>query len=172
MTESSSLENKHWYALYLKPRQEFKALSQLEEINIEVYLPTVVVTRQWSDRKKKITEPLFRGYIFIHVDERGRMYSLQQDAVVRTVCFNGKPAAIPDWEIENLRILMKESPDVFVIDKIEIGTKVKIVGGPFTDVVGIVTGSQENKWLAVSIDLLNRSVMVRLSNDSVVKEHS
>ena len=67
---------------------------------------------------------------------------------------------------------MKESPDVFVIDKIEIGTKVKIVGGPFTDVVGIVTGSQENKWLAVSIDLLNRSVMVRLSNDSVVKEHS
>jgi transcription antitermination factor NusG len=169
MTASVFSEIKYWYALYLKPRQEFKANTQIESLNIEVYLPTITRTKQWSDRKKKIVEPLFRGYIFVHSDERERMYALQQDSVVRTVSFNGKPAVIPDWEIENLRRLLSESPDVFVSDKIEIGSKVKIVGGPFTDVVGIVSGSQENKWLAVSIELLNRSVMVRLPNDSVVK---
>ena len=65
--------------------------------------------------------------------------------------------------------MLSESPEVFVSDKIEIGTKVKIVDGPFKDVIGVVTGEQEDKWLAVSIDLLRCSVKVRLPKESVLK---
>ena len=44
---------KHWFALYTKPRHEFKAELQLKNISIDNYLPTYIVTKQWSDRKKK-----------------------------------------------------------------------------------------------------------------------
>jgi len=141
---------------------------QLESISVEYYLPTLTTTKKWSDRKKKITEPLFRGYIFIRADDKERILAVSSEAVVRTIFFNGKPSVIPDWQIENIKKILSESPDIFVSNKIEIGARVKIIDGPFKDVIGVVTGSQEEKWLAVSIDLLRCSVMVRLPKECVV----
>ena len=160
---------KHWFALYTKPRHEFKAALQLDSISVENYLPTLTIKKQWSDRKKKVTEPLLRGYIFIHTDERKRLLAVSQPTIVKTVCFDGRPSVIPDWQIESLQKMLSETPEVFVSDKIEIGSKVRIIDGPFKDVIGIVTSAQEEKWLAVSVDLLRCSVMVRLPNESVIK---
>ena len=167
--ESISENQRKWFALYTKPRQEFKAVINLEAKSIEYYLPTITIKKQWKDRKKKILEPIMRGYIFIHVNEKERLISLQNSSIVRTVCFQGKPAVIPEWEIENLKKFLSESRDFIVSNKIEIGAKVKIIEGPFSNVVGVVTGSQEDRWLAVSIELLNRSVLVRLPQESVIK---
>ncbi len=169
MHVENGVTDKRWFALYTKPRQEFKASLQLEGKEIEYYLPTISHIRQWSDRKKKILEPLFRGYVFIHTTEKERLLALQQSSVVRIVGFNGKPSCIPDWEIENLKKLLEKSPEVFVSTKLEIGTKVKIVDGPFKDVVGIVSKRQEEKWFCVSIELLRQTVMVRLSEESIVQ---
>lgn len=169
MQDIIKADGKNWFALYTKPRHEFKAQMHLISSNIENYLPTITVTKKWSDRKKKVVEPIFRGYIFIYVNEKERLRSLQNPAIVRTVTFNGKPAVIPDWQIQNLKIMLAENPEVFVTDKIEIGTKVKITSGPFADVIGVVQELNNGTWLAVSIDLLQRSILVRLSKDSVVR---
>jgi len=162
------LFEKHWFALYTKPRHEFKAELQLKNISIEQYLPTYLVTKQWSDRKKKINEPLFRGYLFIYASEKERLKALSQSSIVRCISFLGKPSVIPDWQIESLRKMLNEQPEILVTDKIEIGTKVKIISGPFKDVIGVVSGEQEDKWLAVCVELINRSVMVRLPKESVI----
>jgi len=160
---------KHWFALYTKPRHEFKAELQLKNISIDNYLPTYIVTKQWSDRKKKIIEPLFRCYIFIYASEKERLISLSQSAIVRCISFLGKPSIVPEWQINNLKLILSESPEVLVSNKIEIGTSIKITDGPFKDVIGVVTGTQEDKWLAVSVDLIHRSIMVRLPKESNIK---
>ena len=169
MSSSSFSKEKHWFALYTKPRQEFKASIQLTKMTIENYLPTLTKVKKWSDRKKKVTEPIFRGYIFIKADEKERLLSLSQNAIVRCITFEGKPSIVPEWQIESLKSLLTTSPEVFVSNKIELGAKVKIIDGPFSGVLGIVKGVQEEKWLAVSVDLINCSVMVRLSKESIVK---
>jgi transcriptional antiterminator RfaH len=168
-SDFSNGDQRSWFALYTKPRQEFKALIKIEAACIEFYLPTIIKIKQWRDRKKKIEEPILRGYIFIHGNEKERLIAMQNSSIVRTICFQGKPAVIPDWEMENLKKFLSHSADIIVSDKIEIGTKVKIMEGPFSDIVGIVTGEQEDKWLAVSIELLKRSVMVRLPKESIIK---
>ena len=76
--KNNSLE-KFWFALYTKPRNEFKSEQQLIAAGITNYLPTVTLLKQWSDRKKKVTEPLLRGYIFIYANEEERLVSLEQD---------------------------------------------------------------------------------------------
>ncbi|MEW6701384.1 MAG: UpxY family transcription antiterminator [Bacteroidota bacterium] len=167
--EDSCTNGKQWFALYTKPRHEFKAALQLESILIEHYLPTLTRVKKWSDRKKKVTEPLFRGYIFIHADDKERYHAIAQKAIVRCISFNGKPSVIPAWQIENLKIMLTQSPDVFVSAKIEVGTKVKIIEGPFKDAIGVVNCEQEEKWFAVSVELIHRSIMVRLPIESVVK---
>lgn len=162
---------KFWYALYTKPRHEFQAGIYLDSVDIEYYLPTITTVRKWSDRKKKVTEPLIRGYIFVYCNEKERYEALQHDSILNTVCFEGKPARIPDWQIENLKRLLSENREVFIRDMIPLGTKVKIVEGPFAGVIGQVCQSDEDgKLLGITIDLLRRSVLVRLPKESVVKE--
>jgi len=167
--DSIIIPEKKWFALYTKPRHEFKAEVQLNSVSVENYLPTYTKLKQWSDRKKKVTSPLFSGYIFIYANEKERILAVEQESIVRTVFFNGKPSAIPDWEIESLRKMLTETPDVVISDRIETGMKVKIIDGPFRDVIGIVTAQQQESWLAVSVELIHRSVMVRLSKESVLK---
>jgi len=161
---------KNWYAFYTKPRHEFKAATQLESIGMEYYLPTITRLKQWSDRKKKVTEPIMRSYIFIKCDERGRHNALQQKQIVSTVSFGGVPAIIPDWQIENLRKLLEYNPKVFISNVLEAGTRVKIMDGPFSGVEGIVCYHQKERTLAVTIETLHRSIMVILPPESVIKK--
>jgi transcription antitermination factor NusG len=161
---------KNWYALYTKPRHEFKAKLQLHQLEIENYLPTIKVVKKWSDRKKKIEEPLFRGYIFVFVNERERLLSLNQSTIIKTICFEGKPCIIPQWQIENLQKMLEKNPQVFISDKIEVGAKVKITEGPFSDIIGVVTEYKPGeKYLGVTIDMLYRTVLVRLPKESSYK---
>lgn len=170
MTNPKIHIEKHWFAIYTKPRHEYKAEEEIRNRSIEVYLPTIIVEKRWSDRKKKVEEPLFKSYLFVKVDECERINCLKIPSVIKTVCFNGKPSIIPDWQIESLRKILVEKPDLFVTNRIEVGQKVKIIEGPFRDVIGVVTEHKEGeKHLAVSIDLLKRSVLVRLPNDSIIK---
>lgn len=160
---------KKWVAFYTKPRQEFKAAQEIQNLNIECYLPTIITLRQWSDRKKKIQVPLFNGYVFAKVDEKERLTAVQQDSIVKIISFAGKPSYIPEWQIESLKKMLIETPDVFVTNGLEVGQHVKITEGPFAGVDGYIKEMNKEKWLCVSIELLNRTVSVKLSLDSVIK---
>lgn len=160
---------KKWFALYTKPRHEFKAEEQLNKLSIECFLPKINVTKKWKDRKKKIETALFTSYIFIHATETERRYALAIDSVVKTVCFNGKPAVIPDDEIESIKIMLSHDSEVFISDKVQRGSKVKIIEGPFKDVIGTVVNLNSEEWIYVTIEILQRSVSVKLTKDNVYK---
>lgn len=173
---NQEIENKpdrKWFALYTKPRQEFQAASQLGEVGVEYYLPTLTKMKQWSDRKKKVTEPLFRGYIFIYATEKERLISVEREAVVRTIFFNGRPSIIPDNQIENLKKMLEEGDDIFVVEGLTEGSPVEIISGPLKGVEGIIIESPtDGKKLAIIIETLNRTVIVRLTKDSVIKKRN
>ena len=171
MKELSS--SKHWFALYTKPRSEFKAEKQLKGVEIKNYLPTITRLNQWSDRKKKVTKPLLGGYIFIFANEAERLISIEQQAIVRCLFDAGRPARIPEWQIENLRKLLETNRDLLIHNGIVTGAKVIIKSGPLEGVIGTVVEGGTGKSISVSIDLLNRSVIARLPDDSsleVVRE--
>ena len=52
-------DSKKWFAIYVKSRSEKKVFKQLVDIEIESFLPLITRIKQWSDRKKKVEEPLF-----------------------------------------------------------------------------------------------------------------
>ena len=164
------MENKKWFALYTKPRHEFKAFEQLKEIEVETYLPTISVTKQWSDRKKKVTEPLFRGYIFICASEIERNNAVTREAVIKTIFFNGAPAVIPEQEIESIKKMLESPEKIQVFNGIAKGVIVKIESGPFEGIEGIVqTISEDENSLSVSIQFLNRTISVSIAGNTKVK---
>ena len=158
--------NKFWFALYTIPRNEFKAEQQLTAEGITNYLPTVTLLKQWSDRKKKVTEPLLRGYIFIYANEEERLVSVEQQSIVRCVFDVGRPARIPDWQINNLKTMLETNENIIVHKGIVPGAKVIIKDGPFEGIIGTVVKGETGKSISVAIDLLNRSVIARLPDES------
>jgi transcription antitermination factor NusG len=165
----SDPDKRWWFALYTKPRSDFKAAEQINEAGIQYYLPSVTRVKQWSDRKKKVTEPLIKGYIFIYGNERERIISLEQFSVVRCLTERGRAAKIPDWQIENLKKMLSTQSDVIVKEGLIPGTRIRIKEGPFEGVIGILRETDNEKTLAVSIDLLNRSVLAHLSKESIIE---
>lgn len=166
-TNDTIVQNKWWFALYTKPRSEFKAAEQIGEVDVQLYLPTITRIKQWSDRKKKVTEPLIRGYIFIYANEKERVLSLERPAIVKCIFDQGRPAKIPEWQIDNLKRMLESKADLTIKEGLPVGTKVLIKDGPFADVIGIVSETDNGKTIAVSIDLLNRSVIAHLPKDSL-----
>ncbi len=158
---------KHWFALFTKPRQEFKAEGQLKIIGINSYLPVVNKVKQWSDRKKKISEPVLRSYIFIQANEAERLTALEQTSIIRCLSEHRRPAVIPEWQIENLKRMLDYKAEYFVYEGLVSGTKVEIKEGPFAGVIGIVRSGTEGKTLAVTVELLNRTIIAYLPKESV-----
>src|SRR6266508_486030 len=106
---------KQWYALYTKPRWEKKVDSILLRKGIESWCPLQKVERQWSDRKKIIEDPLFKSYVFVHIEEEERLIVLQTDGVLNFVHYLNKPAIIRDEEIALIKsYLLEEKANITV----------------------------------------------------------
>jgi transcriptional antiterminator RfaH len=166
MTLNGGASKRCWYALYTRPRHEFKAAEKLENLDIRYYLPVVKKKKQWSDRKKIITEPLIRGYIFIYADEKERLLSLNEYSVLKCVFDQGKPAVIPEWQMENLVSFLSIESEFYLYEGLLPGNKVLIKEGPFSGTIGTIQQSENQNKLAVTIDILNRSVITHISNET------
>ncbi|MDB5021842.1 MAG: antitermination protein NusG, partial [Pedobacter sp.] len=92
-----------WYAVYTKSRWEKKVVEQLNKVGIENYCPLNRVTRQWSDRKKIVEEPLFTSYVFVKITERQMNEIRTVCGVVNFVYWLGKPAVILNDEIDLIK---------------------------------------------------------------------
>ena len=121
----------NWYALYTKPRNEKKVEEQLHKMGLEVFCPKVSVVKQWSDRKKRVSQPLIPSYVFIKIKEQERDLVFSVSGVVRYLFFLGKPSIIKESEINAMKeTLNHDFKEVGVMD-LEKGQKFTIEEGNF-----------------------------------------
>lgn len=158
----------HWYALYTRPRFEKKVDSLLREKGLESYLPLRTVLRQWSDRKKKIREPLFSCYVFVRVTSREFIYAVQTDGVVRMVSFNGPPAPIPDQEIETLKKILEKTDSFEMAPYVAFGQTVEVIRGPFAGIRGYLLEHHRDRKLLIGIEQIRQAISIEV-NDSDVR---
>lgn len=154
-----------WYAVYTKARHEKKVHNRLIEKGIESFLPLVKTLRQWKDRKKWVELPLFNNYLFVNIDIKERIKVLETDGVVRIVSSGGKPIAIPDWQIDSLKKILEENPEVNVTHYFQSGELVEITYGSFKGVKGYVLDIKKRDRIAISIDGIYQSVVVEVRPD-------
>ncbi len=123
-------QNSRWHVLYTKPRHEVKALERLVQNGFEVYCPMKTTLKQWSDRKKKVSEPLLPSYIFIKTTEKKRATPLTDPSVINYIFWLGKPAIIRDIEIDTLKgIISKDKVQDFEVRELKLGDEIEINKG-------------------------------------------
>jgi transcription antitermination factor NusG len=154
-----SLEQ-HWYAAYTCANHEKRVAAEVEARDVEHFLPVYASVRRWKDRRVSLELPLFPGYVFVRLALRDRVRVLQIPSVVRLVGFNGQPAALPDEEMEILRSGLSQRLRAEPHPFLTVGRRVRITGGPFAGLEGILQRKKNSLRVVVSLSLIQRSVAV------------
>ncbi|MDT0677704.1 transcription termination/antitermination protein NusG [Autumnicola musiva] len=153
-----------WYVLYTKPKWELKVDKALRRLNVEVYCPTYTEVKQWSDRKKKITAPLFNSYIFVRLHEKDRSVVFDAPGVVRYLFWLGKPAVVRDDEIETLKNWLEGGDiDEIKVEKFSVGDIVKINQGALKDQKAAIE-EIGNKKMRLFLPAMGCMVTARISD--------
>lgn len=129
----------NWYVVYTRPRWEKKVSAVLNEKGIENYCPLNRVRKKWSDRYKIVLEPLFKGYVFVKVNEPAKWDIKKTEGILNYVYWLGKPAKVKDEEINTIRKFLQEFSNVEVVErKLDVHSKVIVRQGIMMNYHGII----------------------------------
>ena len=160
----------HWHALYVRSRAEKKVYDQLVDQGYEAYLPLITRVKQWSDRKKKLEEPLFKSYVFVRNNERQHYFVLGVYGVVRFVTFEHEAVVVPEKQILAIKKYIdnpvENEEDLKNIDLKE-GQLVRITNGPMQGLTGRLISVKSKRRLLVNIDVVGQSIPVSLPRTKV-----
>lgn len=139
-----------WYVIRTKPQHEIKSARILADLGLEVYCPVITEIRQWSDRKKKVTVPLFKSYLFVNIEKTNRNRVFEAPGVLNFMYWLREPAVARPEEIEAIKSWMNNDRlDGFEVNHLKPGDEVEIKNGKMAQKKAIIkeVGSKQIKLI-------------------------
>jgi transcriptional antiterminator RfaH len=156
--------NQYWHIVYTKPRQELRALKQLQQQLFEVFLPTIAVERRQRGRLQVVDEALFSRYLFIRFDHTNAPWHRIRNTlgVSSLLKIGTEPAQISDAMVQ---LLMQRTQAPLAL--YQEGDPVHVVDGPFSGLEGIFAHKDGEMRAMVLIELLNKTQRLTLPMDAI-----
>lgn len=158
-----------WFAVQTKPRHEKKVDAELRVKGIRSFLPLHRERRPWSDRYQWVELPMFSQYVFVKLlpTAESRLRVLQTGGTVQFVGATGCGTAIPNEQIESLSAIVSHRVPAAPHEFLRVGERVRIRGGALEGIEGILSAIQNDRSLVVSVDLIQKSVAIRIDGFEV-----
>jgi transcription antitermination factor NusG len=154
--------------LYTKPRYEKKVDAELQLLGFETYLPLNRTLKQWSDRKKWVTEPLFKSYLFINTSISFYYDILNVNGIVKFVNFEKSPVVVNEIEIDFIRKMLGANISVEVLTEgIIEGANIEIISGPMIGIKGQIVEYRSKKQVMVNFNSIKQNLIVNLPLSSL-----
>jgi transcriptional antiterminator RfaH len=155
-----------WYVIHTKPRQEQRALRNLEQQGYACYLPLLASEKLQGGGIAVGEEPLFPRYLFIRLDAGGTGQSWlpirSTMGVSRLVTFGTVPAKVDDRLIEALQA--KNSAGCEQPRRLfTTGERVVVTDGPFAGVEAIYQMTDGTQRVMVLIEMLSKPTQLKLA---------
>lgn len=157
------MHEKNWYAVYVKSRSEKKVASEFEAQDIDYYLPLIKKLKIWSDRKKWIEEPLFRSYVFVHIEQKDYHKVLYTFNVLKYISFEGKAVPIRKEQINAIKYYLNEKDPENIDNQVwEEGRKVEVISGSMAGLQGELIDVKGKKKVKVEIEVVGKSLVIQI----------
>ena len=131
----------NWYAVYTKPRQERKALENLERQSFDAYLPLIRSRRKRGGKWVEVVEPMFSRYLFIRLEPGATYMSRIRSTrgVTDLVRFGDRLVAVPENLVAALLQTADEGTGVHVGEPVLLrpGHCVEFTDGPLANLRGV-----------------------------------
>jgi transcription termination/antitermination protein NusG len=168
--DDKDIRELNWYAIRVRSRHEFTSTKRLDASGINTFIPTVDRLKQWKDRKKIITFPLFPGYIFagLHNLDKEKLTVLKTPGVVGfvgpTPC---EPERISHDQVLALMKIVECRESIDPYPYLKHGNRVRIKSGPLFGVEGILVERKGVHLLVLSVDILKQGVSIQVEASAV-----
>ena len=164
---SMVLDDKKWFVVRTKSRAEKLVSARLDALGVVNYLPLHHVVKQWKDRKKRVEEPLIKGFVFVYVGFKERNMVYGTVGITKYLYVDGKIAEIKAKEIENLEIFCKFDNIIIQTGNHVVGDEVEIIAGELIGFRGIVSETAKGNFVYLNICALGFFACIQIGRADV-----
>ncbi|MBV1909742.1 MAG: transcription/translation regulatory transformer protein RfaH [Kangiellaceae bacterium] len=170
--QDKTLRTAHWYLAAAKPKQELRAIENLQNQGIDCQCPQAKVERLVRGKKVLKQEALFPGYLFIHLSQQDPNWAkVRSTRGIRDwVRFAGDVAKLPDDVANSLIQANADSESQPVICRFDKGETVTILSGPFSGLNAIFEKDDGELRSMILVEFLGQSNRLKVNNEQIVKE--
>ena len=141
-------------------------------MGIQAYLPIISTVKQWSDRRKKVQEPLFKSYVFVFSNDKQYVSILNVYGVVKFVCFEKEAVVVPENQILAIKKFVSEyeNGEEYKMnndEELKVGQMVRIINGPMKGLTGRLDTIRNKRHLIVYIDVVGQCIPVHIPRAKV-----
>lgn len=151
-----------WYALRTRYQHEKMAAESLVNKRFVTFLPLYQAVRRWKDRTKRLSLPLFPGYLFVRGGLRRWRDVVTTPGIRGLVKVGDQAASVPEAEIEAIRRVVDSPMAAEPCPFIKCGDWVEVKVGPLAGLRGILVRKKNQFRLVLSIEMLGKAVAVEV----------
>ncbi len=153
---SSDGDQRRWICIHAQPNKELFAAQNLRNQSYHCYLPTVSKVVRHARRTKTVRAPLFPRYLFVNIDVDVDQWRpiLGTFGVSSLVMDGGRPKAVPFGVVETLLEATDTEGNTDFRHNVHVGQQVRIMSGPFFDLVGRLEQLDSMGRVTVLLDIL------------------
>ena len=157
-------EHERWYVVRTHAQSELRAAHHLGNQGFRVFVPRCWKNRRHARRTETVSAPLFPRYIFTVVDRtRDRWRSINGTfGVDRLLMSGGEPQPVPHGLVERLIRATDAEGNVHFDFALREGQNVKVIAGPFANLIGSLEKLDERGRVRVLLELLGATIPVAL----------
>ncbi|WP_343674170.1 UpxY family transcription antiterminator [Chitinophaga sp.] len=166
---STCFPRQNWFVLYTRPKFEKRIAEQISKLNYESFLPIRTCFRKWSDRVKRIEEPLFPNYVFVRITSNDSFKLLSVSGVVKLITCEGKPVSVSESEIEIIKKIAVTNPAVTSENLETVGEKVRVISGAFVGMEGELIRKVGKSRLLIRLPAIDHALSVEIDMQALEK---
>lgn len=158
-----------WWVLHTKPRCEKQVAAYLLNRNVGYYLPLYRRKTRFGNlgRTRSSEIPLFSGYICFALDKRDHRLLYGTKKFVRIIKVDNQLRFVK--ELQAVARAAETQEDLLVRHGLVPGKRIQILSGPMAGYEGVVVQRRTEKQLALSVEMFNQTVLVRLDPSTLVE---
>ena len=162
------MADREWYLVQCKVGETQRALENLENQSYECFLPMIGVEKIRNRKRRLVQEPLFPGYLFIHMDQWEDNWQPIRSTrgVTKLVAFGGYPVAVDNDLVELLKQRCAQQEMLAALNE---GERILIKEGPFAGLEAIFESYDGNERVIILLNFLNKQQKLTLPIGSVSK---
>ena len=152
-----------WYVAQLKPNGFQKAVINLNRQGFETFVPVREITAKLRHKVTAVDKPIFPGYIFVRFESNADGWHRINSTlgVSRLITLEtGKPSPVPEAFMAGLFARCDQQGVLQAITDLKVGDRVKMVSGPFVDIIGQIDQVLGDNNIRLLFDLMGQATKV------------
>lgn len=160
----------NWFVAQLKPNGLKDAQTHLARQGFGVFVPARMETQRSGKKLRSIRKPLFPGYAFVQfdpVDPRWAAINNTRGVSRMLIQDRRAPAPLSDEVMRGLMARCDAEGLLVPIESLKPGDEVRIVAGPFANIIAKIETLAEEDRITLLLDLVGQTALVKTSRRNV-----